>query len=94
MSEQAVEIRPAAGAEDMAILRALFIEYQDWLQVDLCFQDFETELANLPGSYAPPRGALWLAYVTGELAGWLRGADASWRPATIDSSSRMCWACS
>lgn len=69
MSERKAEIRPAAGAEDMATLRALFLEYQDWLQVDLCFQDFETELATLPGAYAPPGGALWLAHVDGELAG-------------------------
>ncbi len=69
MSEPAAEIRPASGAEDMATLRALFLEYQDWLQVDLCFQDFEAELASLPGGYAPPNGGLWLAYVDGELAG-------------------------
>ncbi len=74
MSERAVEIRAAAttgegGAEDMATLRALFLEYQDWLRVDLCFQDFETELASLPGAYTPPEGALWLATVDGELAG-------------------------
>ncbi len=69
MSEPAVEIRTADGADDMATLRALFLEYQDWLQVDLCFQDFETELATLPGDYAPPAGALWLAYVDRELAG-------------------------
>ena len=69
MSERAVEIRAAAGPEDMATLRALFLEYQDWLRVDLCVQDFETELATLPGAYAPPAGGLWLAYVDGELAG-------------------------
>ena len=69
MSERAVEIRDAVGAEDMATLRVLFLEYQDWLQVDLCFQDFETELASLPGAYAPPAGSLWLACVDGELAG-------------------------
>ncbi len=69
MSEPAVEIRAAAGPEDMATLRALFLEYQDWLRVDLCFQDFETELASLPGGYAPPVGGLWLAHVDGELAG-------------------------
>ena len=69
MSEPTVEIRTAAGPEDMATLRALFLEYQAWLQVDLCFQDFETELATLPGGYAPPAGALWLAYVDRELAG-------------------------
>ncbi len=69
MSEPAVEIRAAAGPEDMATLRALFLEYRDWLRVDLCFQDFEAELAGLPGAYAPPQGALWLATVDGALAG-------------------------
>ncbi len=69
MSERVVEIRMATGSEDMATLRALFLEYRDWLRVDLCFQDFETELATLPGAYAPPKGALWLATVDGELAG-------------------------
>ncbi len=69
MSEPAVELRPAAGPEDMATLRALFLEYRDWLQVDLCFQDFETELATLPGGYAAPKGGLWIASVDGELAG-------------------------
>ncbi len=74
MSEPAAEIRAAAttgegGAEDMATIRALFLEYRDWLQVDLCFQDFEAELATLPGDYAPPHGGLWLARVDGELAG-------------------------
>ncbi len=69
MSEPVVEIRPAQGTEDMATLRGLFLEYQDWLQVDLCFQDFETELASLPGAYTPPKGGLWLAYVDGALAG-------------------------
>ena len=69
MSERAAEIRAAAGAEDMATIRALFLEYQDWLRVDLCFQDFEAELATLPGAYAPPAGGLWLAYVDGGLAG-------------------------
>ncbi len=53
----------------MAILRALFLEYQDRLGVDLCFQGFEEELAALPGNYAPPGGGVWLAQVDGALAG-------------------------
>ena len=63
------EIRPARAPEDMALVRALFLEYHDWLQVDLCFQDFEQEIASLPGKYAPPAGGLWFAEVESETAG-------------------------
>lgn len=62
-------ILPAAGPDDMERARALFIEYQAWLDVDLCFQGFAQELAGLPGAYAPPRGGLWFAKLDGEIAG-------------------------
>lgn len=56
------EIRSAEGPADMDLIRELFREYQDWLGVDLCFQDFEDELAGLPGLYAPPAGRLYLVF--------------------------------
>ncbi len=59
----------ATSAQDMATAAQLFREYADSLGVDLAFQNFDTELAQLPGDYAAPRGALLLAYVDGALAG-------------------------
>lgn len=59
--------------------RALFEEYARSLSVDLCFQDFDQELCSLPGDYAPPRGALLLAWVDDTVAGCcaLRPMDAT-----------------
>lgn len=59
----------AATAEQLADTRTLFGEYAASLQVDLCFQNFEAELAGLPGDYAEPAGTLLLALVDGAPAG-------------------------
>jgi GNAT superfamily N-acetyltransferase len=64
-AEPKIAIDPADGPEDMAEIRTLFREYADFLDFSLCFQDFERELAELPGFYAPPAGRLWLARVIG-----------------------------
>ncbi|WP_437923048.1 GNAT family N-acetyltransferase [Sorangium sp. So ce291] len=58
-----IEIGYAASAEQIEQVRALFLEYQASLDVDLCFQGFAEELARLPGSYAPPSGRLLLCTV-------------------------------
>lgn len=54
---------------DIDLARELFGEYQRSLDVDLCFQDFEHELAALPGEYTPPSGRLYLCYEEELLAG-------------------------
>jgi len=49
--------------------RAIMREYAQTLDVDLSFQDFERELASLPGEYAAPQGVMLLALVDGQVAG-------------------------
>ncbi len=61
-------IRPA-HIDEMDRVRELFREYQAHLNIDLCFQSFEQELAELPGRYAPPSGAVLFADVDGVIAG-------------------------
>lgn len=56
-----VTIAPALDATALVAIRALFREYAGSLDVDLAYQDFEREVAALPGDYAPPTGCLLLA---------------------------------
>ena len=54
---------------ELAAVRVLLREYADWLGIDLSFQDFEKECANLPGDYTPPGGRLMLAACRSQPAG-------------------------
>ena len=56
-----VQVVEAYSADCLNVVRDLFQEYARSLQIDLCFQGFEQELAELPGRYAPPEGRLFLA---------------------------------
>ena len=56
-----MKILSAHSDEQMAAVRKLFVEYARSLNISLCFQGFEQELAELPGRYAPPSGRLLLA---------------------------------
>jgi ribosomal protein S18 acetylase RimI-like enzyme len=50
-------------------IRALFLEYARSLNFNLCFQNFEKELEQLPGVYGMPQGRLILCQVDGKPAG-------------------------
>jgi len=62
-------IMPATSPAQIAEARELFLEYAASLGFSLCFQNFEQELATLPGDYAPPEGRLLLAEYERPLAG-------------------------
>ncbi len=64
-----INIDQAGGPRDMEQVRALFVDYQQWLGVDLCFQGFEEEISTLPGAYGPPGGRLLLARDGDAIAG-------------------------
>ena len=66
---RAFVLRQALSPGDVETARALFLEYQKALGISLCFQNFDEEVATLPGAYAPLEGRLLLAFSGDEPAG-------------------------
>ena len=64
-----VNIVQAQTPEHIDRTRELFEEYVVWLGINLCFQNFEKELAELPGEYVPPAGRLFLAFDGDQVSG-------------------------
>lgn len=60
----------AESPQEINEARRLFREYEAWLKIDLCFQNFEKELKELPGAYARSLGGrLILALFDEDVAG-------------------------
>ena len=64
-----MELIQAQSQEEIRNARELFEEYASWIEISLCFQNFDKELAQLPGAYAPPSGRLLLAIDRDEVMG-------------------------
>lgn len=69
MNKELLEIVEVKAQVDLIEVRKLFEEYSSSLEISLDFQNFELELANLPGDYAPPEGCLLMAVWEGAIAG-------------------------
>ncbi len=65
----AIRIDAPQQAADYAAIKALFTEYAGSLGFSLAYQGFEAEMADFPGKYAPPDGALLLAWLDGAAVG-------------------------
>jgi ribosomal protein S18 acetylase RimI-like enzyme len=69
VNKPSVEFSTPTTELEIEEVRAIFQEYAKSIKVDLCFQNFDIELATLPGEYVEPRGALLTARVNGQLVG-------------------------
>jgi len=63
------EVIEARFPEHLEVVRALFREYAESLNIDLSFQNFESEVADLPGKFAAPHGSVLLAQSKGQIIG-------------------------
>jgi putative acetyltransferase len=64
-----MDLIQATSTADIQLARELFAEYAAELGINLCFQNFQQELDQLPGAYAPPSGRLILAMSGSDAAG-------------------------
>jgi ribosomal protein S18 acetylase RimI-like enzyme len=63
------KLKQVESEADIEQTRRLFDEYVTWLGVNLCFQNYDKEVAELPGEYIPPTGRLYIATENDGVAG-------------------------
>lgn len=64
-----IKIEFAVSEEQLEQVRQLLLEYAEWRNFDIALGDFDEEIEQLPGKYAPPTGILLLATYNGKSAG-------------------------
>jgi len=64
-----MDLVQAETSEQIETARELFREYQEWLGISLCFQNFDDEVANLPADYRMPNGRLLIAIKDSDVVG-------------------------
>jgi len=64
-----MQLIQAQSPAEIERARELFAEYASWVEISLCFQNFDKEVAELPGAYAPPSGRLFLAVAAQQVMG-------------------------
>jgi len=64
-----IRIKTAKSAEEFAEAKEIILEYADRLGIDLCFQNFDSEINNLQEMYSEPTGGLILAVINDKIIG-------------------------
>jgi putative acetyltransferase len=69
VTDATIELVPATTEQHFSDARKLILEYVEWLNFDLSFQNFDHEMASLPAMYNSKDGGLFVVYVNGNPAG-------------------------
>ncbi|GAB7342390.1 hypothetical protein MBLNU457_g0606t1 [Dothideomycetes sp. NU457] len=87
MAASAYTITPVSSDQDLVDIKVLFTAYVEWLDLDLSFQDYQSEVDNVAARYGPPTGGVFLARrtETGEALGCV-----AFKALHLTPSSRSC----
>lgn len=69
MMPSIVSIQEVRTPSAFNLAEGLIRDYVNWLNFDLSFQQFDTEMATLDSVYRAPQGRLFLAFINGEAVG-------------------------